>query len=101
MWNRFIKPGKSIASLLLLTLILLHSGISVAQSIELDKKLGAENAKLVEVQIGLVNDKELTGYVQSVGNRLIAALEENPFEFHFKEMDIRSIVYKPIQFRLE
>jgi predicted Zn-dependent protease len=87
MWNRFIKPGKSIASLLLLTLILLHSGISVAQSIELDKKLGAENAKLVEVQIGLVNDKELTGYVQSVGNRLIAELDNNPFEFQFHIAD--------------
>jgi hypothetical protein len=54
MWNRLIKPGKSIASLLLLTLILPHSGISVAQSIELDKKLGAENAKIVEAQMGLV-----------------------------------------------
>ncbi|MBE9519134.1 MAG: M48 family metalloprotease [Bacteroidetes bacterium] len=87
MWNRLIKPGKSIASLLLLTLILPHSGISVAQSIELDKKLGAENAKIVEAQMGLVPDEELTDYVRGIGNRLIAELDNNPFEFQFHIAD--------------
>ena len=37
--------------------------------------------------MGLVPDKELTGYVNSIGNRLVAALDENPFEFHFYVAD--------------
>lgn len=84
--QRLTQPRRLDVCLLLLSFILTSVQIS-GQSIELDKKLGAENAKLVEVQIGLVNDKELTGYVQSVGNRLIAALEENPFKFHFYVAD--------------
>jgi len=84
--QRLIQPRRLDVCLFLLSFILTSLQIS-GQSIELDKKLGAENAKLVEVQIGLVNDKELTAYVRSVGNRLIAALEENPFEFHFYVAD--------------
>ena len=37
--------------------------------------------------MGLVPDKELTGYVSSIGNRLVDALDENPFEFHFYVAD--------------
>lgn len=71
---------------LLLTFILTSTGI-FGQSVELDKQLGAENAKIVETQMGLVPDKELTEYVSSIGSRLVDALDENPFEFHFYVAD--------------
>ncbi len=62
--------------LFILALSISSSGIIHGQSIDLDKQLGAENAKIVEVQIGLVPDEELTGYVSSVGKRLVAAMDE-------------------------
>jgi len=70
-----------------LTLLISFSSLSFGQSVELDKELGAENAIIVEAQMGLVPDKELTGYVSSIGNRLVDALDENPFEFHFYVAD--------------
>ena len=86
MFISLIRPWYPKACLLLVTLIMTSSGI-FGQSVELDKELGAENAKLVEVQMGLVPDKKLTGYVSSIGNRLVAALDENPFDFHFYVAD--------------
>ena len=86
MFISLIRPWYPKACLLLVTLIMTSSGI-FGQSVELDKELGAENAKLVEVQMGLVPDKKLTGYVSSIGNRLVAALDENPFEFRFHVAD--------------
>ncbi|MFB3041912.1 MAG: M48 family metalloprotease, partial [Candidatus Poribacteria bacterium] len=71
----------------LLSFLLTSSSISFCQSIELDKKLGAENAKIVEVQIGLYPDEAITEYVRSIGNRLVAALDDNPFEFQFHIAD--------------
>ena len=53
------------------------SSIVLAQSIELDKKLGAENAKLVEEQMGLYPDEAMTAYVRAIGNRLVAGLDKN------------------------
>lgn len=73
--------------LFILTLLISFSSLSFGQSVELDKELGAENAIIVEAQMGLVPDKELTGYVSSIGNRLVDALDENPFEFHFYVAD--------------
>jgi len=57
--------------------------ISFGQSIELDKRLGAENAELVEIQFGIYPDEDATEFVRAIGNRLVAALDENPFEFIF------------------
>lgn len=75
-------PGKikvcSFIAILLLTSLQLSG-----QSIELDKELGAENAKLVEAQMGLYDKKEMTEYIRSIGNRLLENLENNPFEFQF------------------
>jgi len=80
----FLTKTKRWIWLLLISIFLLTStSISICQSIELDKKLGAENAKIVEAQIGLYPDKEMTDYIRSIGNRLVAELDDNPFEFHF------------------
>ena len=59
----------------------------LSQSIDLDKKLGAENAELVEAQMGLYMDKELTDYVRKIGDRLVDELDKNPFEFQFHIAD--------------
>ena len=58
-----------------------------SQSIEYDKKIGAENALLVEASFGLYRDTTLTNYVRSVGDRLISGLEKKPFDFEFHIAD--------------
>ena len=73
--------------LLIVIFLIASSSISLCQSIELDKELGAENAILVEIQMGLYPDKEMTQYVRSIGNRLVAELDDNPFEFQFHIAD--------------
>jgi predicted Zn-dependent protease len=73
--------------LLLLIFLIASSSISLGQSIEVDKELGAENAILVENQMGLYPDKDMTEYVRSIGNRLVAALDDNPFDFQFHIAD--------------
>jgi predicted Zn-dependent protease len=80
--SHLIIPGNFRTSLLVLTLILTSSGI-LCQNVDLDKELGAENHKIVEAQMGLVSDEELSGYVSSIGNRLVPELEKNPFDFQF------------------
>jgi predicted Zn-dependent protease len=61
----------------------LTSGISLAQSIDLDKKLGAENAAMVEAQYGIYQDKEKTEYIRRVGERLVSKLEKPLFDYQF------------------
>lgn len=58
-----------------------------AQSIELDKKLGAENAKAIELEMGIYNSEELTQYVTMLGDKLIAQLENPLFEYQFFVVD--------------
>jgi predicted Zn-dependent protease len=87
MMNAQLKPERLKFPLLVLIFLLISSGISYAQSIELDKKLGAENAELVEVLMGIYPDKEMTAYVNAVGTKLLAALDKNPFEFQFHIVD--------------
>lgn len=85
--NNLTKLARWKYQLLLLIFLIASSSISLGQSIELDKKLGAENAKIVEIQMGLYPDKDMTEYVRSIGNRLVAALDDNPFEFQFHIAD--------------
>ena len=54
-----------------------------AQDISVDKKLGAENALLVEREIGLYQHDSLYKLVNTVGHKLVSALTNNPFEFKF------------------
>jgi len=70
-----------------LVLMLFPIGFNYAQSIELDKKIGAENAEMVKVQMGIYDLEELTQYVRKVGNRLVANLEDPQFEFQFNVVD--------------
>src|SRR5688572_32601107 len=56
---------------------------SFAQDIAVDKKLGAENALLVEQEMGLYKHDSLYKLVNKVGNQLVSRLTNNPFEFKF------------------
>lgn len=54
-----------------------------AQDVSVDKKLGAENALLVESEIGLYQHDSLYKLVNTVGHKLVSALTNNPFEYKF------------------
>jgi predicted Zn-dependent protease len=75
--------------LFLFVLLFASLNVSFGQNVDLDKRLGAENAKMVEDQIGLYPDKEMTDYVRAVGNKLVAQLDKNPFDFQFHIADDR------------
>jgi len=52
-----------------------------------DVREGAEAAKSVEVDIGLLDDAELTEYVESIGKKLLRGLPRRDFAFHFAIVD--------------
>ncbi len=70
-----------------LLLLCVFTQVNYAQSIELDKKIGAENAEIVEAYMGIYSLEELSQYVENIGNRLVAQLEDPKFEFQFKVVD--------------
>ncbi len=61
--------------------------VAIAQNVDLDKKIGAENAELVKVQMGIYDHEILTEYVRKVGYRLTAQLENPKFDFQFNVID--------------
>jgi len=85
--NVLFKIKKQGCNLLMCIILLSTSGILYGQSIELDKKLGAENAEMVEVLMGIYTDEDMTAYISAIGNKLVASLEKNPFEFQFQIVD--------------
>jgi len=56
---------------------------AIAQDVSLDKKLGAENAILVEQEMGLYHHDSLNHLVNAIGEKLVARLKNNPFDFKF------------------
>ncbi len=70
------------------TLLLLFSIVFIrfsahAQDVSLDTKLGAENAAMVEQEIGVYHHDSLYHLVNAVGNKLVSRLKTNPFQFQF------------------
>ncbi|CAM4167172.1 M48 family metalloprotease [Vibrio agarivorans] len=61
------------------------SGCSVSP--EYDKSVGEQNSKMVEAQMGLYQKHQLDEYVDQVGQRLVAQLENPEFEFSFHIVD--------------
>ena len=57
-------------------------------TVEQEKKLGAEEAKKVDQEMGLLNEPALTAYVDAVGQRLVkeSPRHELPHEFHVVDM---------------
>ncbi len=54
---------------------------------ELEQELGSQISAEIEAQMGLYQDPDLRGYVQAVGSRLVAALPDTPYRFHFDIVD--------------
>ena len=75
--------------LFLFMFLILSLNDVLSQNVDLDKRLGAENAKMVEEQMGLYPDKEMTEYIRAIGNKLVAQLDKNPFDFQFHIVDDR------------
>jgi predicted Zn-dependent protease len=63
------------------------TGSCIAQGISYDKKVGAENAILVEQEMGLYRHDSLSRLVNAVGQKLVSRLKNNPFEFKFFLVD--------------
>jgi predicted Zn-dependent protease len=61
--------------LILLFISLIALGNTNAQKIDLDKKLGKENAQKVVDQFGIYQDAAMTAYVDAVGQRLVSHLD--------------------------
>jgi predicted Zn-dependent protease len=57
-------------------------------TVEQEKKLGAEEAKKVEQEMGLLNDPALGGYLDAVGQRLVkeSPRQDLPHQFHVVDM---------------
>ena len=65
------------------------SGSSEArlQSVEEDKRLGEESATQVEEQIGVYASPKADAYLDAIGGRLVANLEDRRFSFRFSILD--------------
>ncbi len=58
-----------------------------AITVEDEQQAGAAVARHLEEQIGIYPGEFLTNYVDSVGRRLVAALDDTPYYFRFKIID--------------
>lgn len=54
-----------------------------AISIKEEEKLAREFMKYIVRQYELIDDPTIVGYVASVGNKILAAMPPQPFEYHF------------------
>lgn len=52
-----------------------------------DVRVGEENARAVEAQIGILDDPELTEYVQNIGKKLLRGLPRRDFAYRFLIVD--------------
>ena len=52
------------------------TGSGIAQDVSYDKKVGAENAKLVEQEMGIYHHDSLSRLVNAVGQKLVSRLKE-------------------------
>lgn len=72
----------------LVSLLMLFTLSSCAvYNTDIDRKIGAQNSQQVAQQMGLYEQQPIAGYVQSVGQRLVAQLEKPEFTFQFHIVD--------------
>ncbi len=70
--------------ILTLSSLLLITTMVNAQKLDFDKEKGKEYADQVEESMGVYDNAEMTAYVNKIGERLVAQLEEPLFDFKFK-----------------
>jgi predicted Zn-dependent protease len=66
------------------TIVVGGAGAAHAQSLDVDRTLGAEAAAEVESTYGIVEHEKATAWVAAVGQRLVAGLGPQPFEYSFR-----------------
>lgn len=69
--------------IVVITGLFVSFGAATSQSVDFDRQLGAENARMVEAQMGIYDDVQKTDYIRSVGKRLLSQLEDPLFEYQF------------------
>ena len=84
MRNRILSPALS----LLPTVLSISSAVAftsslAAQSLDYDRKVGAEAAEMVVRTKGLYNDPRLLQFFEKLGKRLVDGLGEQPFTYRF------------------
>ena len=57
------------------------------QPVEKDVEQGVETAKLVEADMGIYTDAEITRYVNDIGRRLLEANTDQTFDYRFAIVD--------------
>jgi len=72
---------------LILILFILSACGAVLQSVEKDKQLGWQVSKQVEAEIGLYQDKAMTGYLKTVSDRLVQVNPDQRFNYSFAIVD--------------
>ncbi|ORT50962.1 hypothetical protein ST37_06085 [Vibrio sp. qd031] len=80
--NTFSRFSRSLTIVLVFATLV---GCSVSP--DYDKEIGAKNAKVVEIQMGIYDLDSLQTYVSAVGYRLVSHLGEQPFKFEFHVID--------------
>lgn len=80
-----MKPvnTKLMKNTFILFVAFISSFVVQAQSTDIDKAMGEENAKMVAYQMGIYNNEAKTAYLRKVGDRLVAELEDPLFEYQF------------------
>lgn len=60
---------------------------AILPPLESDIERGREVAERVDAQTGLYVDPQLDAYIEAVGDRLLAGIPDNPFDYSFKVLD--------------
>ncbi len=63
------------------------SGRTVLLTMADDVRTGAEAAEAVEIEVGLLDDPELTAYVEDIGRKLLRGLPRREFAYRFSIVD--------------
>jgi predicted Zn-dependent protease len=61
---------------------------NAAYLLEQEKRMGAEQARKIERQMGLLNDENLTAYLNAMGQRLVEQLPQHPYPYTFRILDV-------------
>ncbi len=69
--------------IIIVIVIVVSPVVNWAQSIQIDKALGEQNAQMVEAQMGIYKDRNKTEYIRKVGKRLVKELDQPLFEYQF------------------
>ncbi len=72
---------------LFISVLIIIAFPAVSQDTSLDKKLGEENARMVEQEMGIYHHDSLFNLVNAVGQKLVSRLTNNPFQFKFFLVD--------------